>query len=186
MRPTSETAAHSDDVVVISRAICDLLRIKGEQRQDLLAAAHLHDIGKAAIPAKILNKPGPLTAKEWELMRAHTEVGADILASVPELEGIARVVRHSHERWDGKGYPDGLAGEEIPLGSRIIFCADAFHAIRSDRPYRPGRPAPDVLVEVRANAGTQFDPGGRRGVRGGRSRSPPRRRRRAGCGARTG
>jgi hypothetical protein len=152
------TAEHSDDVVVISRAICDLLQIRGEQRSDLLAAAHLHDIGKAAIPAEILKKPGPLTAKEWRLMKAHTAVGADILSSVAELKGIARLVRHSHERWDGQGYPDGLAGEEIPLGSRIIFCADAFHAIRSDRPYRAGRPAPDVLVELRANSGTQFDP----------------------------
>lgn len=153
-----DAARHSDDVVVIAGAICDLLEIRGAERQDLLAAARLHDIGKAAVPSEILNKPGPLNEAEWELVRTHTVVGERILASVPELEGIARLVRHSHERWDGGGYPDGLAGEAIPLGSRIISCADAFHAIRTDRPYQAGRLPATALVELRRNAGTQFDP----------------------------
>ena len=153
-----ETARHSDDVVLITRAICDLLEISGSERQDLLAAAYLHDIGKAAVPREVIEKPSSLNDEEWEMMRAHTEVGEKILSSVPELEGIARLVRHSHERWDGRGYPDGLKGDEIPLGSRIIFCADSFHAIREDRPYRPGRPASYALAELRNNAGTQFDP----------------------------
>jgi hypothetical protein len=153
-----ETARHSDDVVVISRAICDLLDIRGTERQDLLAAARLHDIGKVAVPQEMLDKPGKLTQEEWDLMRTHTEVGQQILGSVSELEDIAMLVRHSHERWDGRGYPDGLSGDDIPLGSRIIFCADAFHAIRSDRPYRDGRPATYALAELRNNAGSQFDP----------------------------
>jgi HD-GYP domain-containing protein (c-di-GMP phosphodiesterase class II) len=155
---TSQTAEHSDDVVVISGAICDLLEIHGEERQELLAAAKLHDIGKAAVPREILEKPGALNDEEWKVMRTHTIVGGDILASVPELNRIAKLVRHSHERWDGGGYPDGLAGEDIPLGSRIIFCADTFDAIRADRPYRAGRPAAEALAEIRRHAGTQFDP----------------------------
>jgi hypothetical protein len=105
-----------------------------------------------------LEKPAELTSLEWEVMRTHTIIGEDILSSVKELEGIAQLVRHSHERWDGSGYPDGLVGEDIPLGSRIIFCADAFHAIRSDRPYRRGVSATQALDEVRRCAGTQFDP----------------------------
>jgi HD-GYP domain-containing protein (c-di-GMP phosphodiesterase class II) len=153
-----ETAKHSDDVVLIARAICEPLGIKGTERQDLLAAARLHDIGKAAVPLEVINKAGPLSEAEWGLMRQHTVIGDQILSSVPELQDIARMVRHSHERWDGNGYPDGLKGEEIPLGSRVIFCADAFHAIRSDRPYRTGRTAAQSLAEVKRNAGTQFDP----------------------------
>lgn len=153
-----ETAKHSDDVVVLARAIAEQLGIKGTEKQDLLAAARLHDIGKAAVPIAVIEKPGPLNDEEWELMRQHTLIGDQILGSVTELAGIARMVRHSHERWDGNGYPDGLAGEDIPLGSRVIFCADAFHAIRSDRPYRAGRTAASSMAEVKRSAGTQFDP----------------------------
>jgi len=134
-----ETADHSDDVVLIAEAICDRLGINGTLAADVKAAAQLHDIGKTSIPLEIVDKPGPLTPSEWALMREHTVIGERILSSVSELEEIARLVRHSHERWDGQGYPDGLAGEEIPLGSRIVFCADAFHAIRSDRPYGQGK-----------------------------------------------
>ncbi|MGH2956890.1 MAG: HD-GYP domain-containing protein [Solirubrobacterales bacterium] len=153
-----ETALHSDDVELISEAICEQLELGGRAREDVLAAARLHDIGKSALPREVLEKPGPLNDAEWKEMRRHTIVGERILASVQELKGIARLVRHSHERWDGKGYPDGLAGEEIPLGSRIIFCADAFHAVRSDRPYRRGSSAPAALEEVKRCGGTQFDP----------------------------
>jgi HD-GYP domain-containing protein (c-di-GMP phosphodiesterase class II) len=95
---------------------------------------------------------------EWVAIRRHTIVGEQILVSVPELRGAARLVRHSHERWDGFGYPDGLSGEEIPLGSRIISCADAFAVIRSDRAYRPGSSTAEALAEIHACAGTQFDP----------------------------
>lgn len=153
-----ETAQHSDDVELIAGAISEHLGLPEADRADVLAGARLHDIGKASIPRDLLDKPAALSPEEWEVMRTHTIVGAQILQSVRELHGIARLVRHSHERWDGGGYPDGLAGEEIPLGSRIIFCADAFHAIRSDRPYRPGVSASKALAEVRRCAGTQFDP----------------------------
>ncbi|MGH2956891.1 MAG: HD domain-containing phosphohydrolase, partial [Solirubrobacterales bacterium] len=153
-----ETARHSDDVELITGALCDKLEIAGNHRDDVLAAARLHDIGKASIPREVLDKPGPLDQDEWDLMRQHTLVGEQILASVDELKEIARMVRHSHERWDGRGYPDGLSGEEIPLGSRIIFCADAFHAVRCDRPYRTGRTAGAALAEMSSCAGTQFDP----------------------------
>jgi hypothetical protein len=155
---SSETAAHSDDVDVITEGIARQLGISGQQLEDVLIAARLHDIGKLGVPVRILNKPDSLNPMEWTAIHRHTIVGEQILLAVPELRGAAHLVRHSHERWDGAGYPDGLAGEEISLGSRIIFCADAFHAIRSDRPYRRGRPAPEALAEIRANAGTQFDP----------------------------
>ena len=91
-------------------------------------------------------------------MRRHTVVGQQILDAVPEMEEVARLVRHSHERWDGEGYPDGIADEEIPLGSRIVACADAYHAVRSDRAYRRGRDAEAALEEIVSCAGTQFDP----------------------------
>ena len=152
------TGAHSDDVVHLCDAIADVLEIHGNDRSELLAAAQLHDIGKIGLPKEVLLKPGPLDDGERALIRQHTVTGAQMVQAVPELSGIAPLVRHSHERWDGRGYPDGLAGEEIPLASRIGFCADAFHAIRSDRPYRRARPAALALDEVRRNAGSQFDP----------------------------
>jgi hypothetical protein len=152
------TGSHSDDVVHLCDAIADQLGVYGEDRAELLAAAQLHDIGKVAVPLDLLEKRGALDDEEWELIRGHTVAGEKIVRSVPELEEVAPLVRHSHERWDGSGYPDGLAGEDIPLGSRIVFCADSFHAIRSDRPYRRGRSAGAALDEVARNAGSQFDP----------------------------
>jgi putative nucleotidyltransferase with HDIG domain len=152
------TAEHSSDVVLITEVIGERMGIRGAQASDLLAAARLHDIGKAWVPRRILEKPGPLSDDEWDVMRQHTVVGEEILGAVDELADVGRIVRHSHERWDGRGYPDGLRGSDIPLGSRIVFCADAFHAIRSDRPYRKGRPAIEALAEIKRCAGTQFDP----------------------------
>jgi HD domain len=154
----ADTAQHSDDVVLITEAIGKKLGIAGEDATDLLAAAQLHDIGKACIPRDMLEKPGMLDKEEWRLMRRHTIIGERILNPILELQQVARLVRHSHERWDGTGYPDGLAGREIPLGSRIIFCADAFHAIRCDRPYRAGRSAREAVLEINRCASTQFDP----------------------------
>jgi len=153
-----DTGAHSDDVVHLCSAIAEELGVHGHDRAELLAAAQLHDIGKVVIPRAVLDKPSPLDAREWALIRGHTVTGQQIIESVPELHEVARLVRHSHERWDGGGYPDRLSAEQIPLASRIVFCADAFHAIRSDRPYRQGRPAQAVLEEVKRNAGSQFDP----------------------------
>ena len=148
------TAAHSEDVVTLCESIGTRLGLSDEQLDRLAAAAQLHDVGKLAMPAEILNKPGPLDDDEWEIIRQHTVIGERMLRAVPEMGAVAGMVRHSHERWDGGGYPDGLAADEIPLASRIVLCADAFHAIRSDRPYRAGRSADAALAEVRANAGS--------------------------------
>ncbi len=152
------TADHSDDVVVLCDALAGRLGISGREREHLLTAARLHDVGKVAVPHDILAKPAALDADEWIVMRKHTITGERILQSVPELAPLAPIVRHAHERFDGTGYPDGLAGEDIPLASRIILCADAFHAIRSDRPYRAARSVEEALQELTDNAGGQFDP----------------------------
>jgi HD-GYP domain-containing protein (c-di-GMP phosphodiesterase class II) len=131
----------------------------GTEELDVLRrAAELHDIGSIAIPDEILRKPGPLDEIEWELMRKHTLVGERILGASPALAPVARLVRSSHERWDGQGYPDGLAGEEIPLGARIILVCDAFDAMRRERPWAAPRDQRGTLAEIRGGAGTQFDP----------------------------
>ena len=152
------TAEHSDEVAQLCEVLCEEFEIEGDERMRVLMAAHLHDIGKVSVSSEILNKPGPLDADEWAVIKEHTLVGERILEAVPELDQAASLVRHSHEHWDGSGYPDGLAGDEIPLGSRVVLTADAFHAIRTDRPYRRGRSPRAALAELRAHAGTQFDP----------------------------
>ena len=152
------TAEHCDDVLTLCDAIGRRLGFDDRQHKQLVAGAQLHDIGKVGIPLSILNKPSALTESEWAVIREHTEIGERILRSVPAMEEVATIVRHSHEHWDGSGYPDGLSGEEIPLASRVILCADAFHAMRSDRPYRRGRDVEAALAEIEACAGTQFDP----------------------------
>jgi diguanylate cyclase (GGDEF)-like protein/putative nucleotidyltransferase with HDIG domain len=154
----TNTAEHSDDVLTLCESVGRELGFEGRELERLMAGAQLHDVGKVAVPSAILNKPGPLSDAEWSVIREHTVIGERILRSVPEMAEVATIVRHSHEHWDGSGYPDGLAGEQIPLASRVILCADAFHAIRSDRPYRAGRPAAEALAEVRVASGTAFDP----------------------------
>lgn len=144
------TGAHSDDVVHLCDAIAGELGVYGHERAKLLAAARLHDLGNVGIPHQVLDKAGPLDDGERALIKEHTVAGERIVESVPEPRDVARLVRHSHERWDGGGYPDGLSGEQIPLGSRIVFCADALHAIRSDRSYRRGRTARAALEEPAA------------------------------------
>ncbi len=153
-----DTADHSQDVVLLCAAVADRLGIEGFEREHLLSAARLHDVGKVAVPHEILGKPDALDEAEWTVIRRHTITGERILQAVPELAPVAPIVRSAHERYDGNGYPDGLAGEDIPLASRVILCADAFHAIRSDRPYRAGRPVKEAVRELEAHAGTQFDP----------------------------
>jgi ribonuclease P protein subunit RPR2 len=118
----------------------------------------LHDIGKVAIPDGILHKPEPLNDAEDALMRRHPLIGWEILAGIPFLERASEIVRHHHERWDGSGYPDGLAGEQIPLAARIFSVADALDAITTDRPYRPAAPLDEARQTIAAEAGSQFDP----------------------------
>lgn len=120
-------------------------------------AAELHDIGKSAIPDAILNKAGPLDADEWELMRRHTLIGERIVSAEPALLPVAQLVRWSHERFDGLGYPDGLAAEQIPLGARIVAVCDAFDAMLSHRPWRPAKSTEAALAELHRGAGSQFD-----------------------------
>jgi diguanylate cyclase (GGDEF)-like protein len=134
------------------------LGISGVQLQELGHAADLHDIGKLAVPASILAKPGRLTREEWEFVERHPVIGERILAAAPALAGAARIVRATHERFDGTGYPDLLAGEEIALEARIISVCDAYRAMTSDRSYRPALDHADALDELHRCAGSQFDP----------------------------
>jgi diguanylate cyclase (GGDEF)-like protein len=149
---------HTDGVALLARNVARRLGLAGEQLEQICRAAELHDIGKVAIPDAILAKPGPLNGEEWAFMRRHTLIGERILTAAPALAPVARLVRASHERWDGGGYPDGLAGEAIPLGARIVAVCDTFDAIVSDRSYRPRRTAAEALAELDRCAGTQFDP----------------------------
>ncbi len=149
---------HVCDVGVLASEIGRRFALNSEQLDELRRAAELHDLGKLAVPDQILNKPGPLSDSEWALMRQHTVIGERILNAAPALRPVARLVRSSHERWDGDGYPDGLAGEEIPLGSRIIAACDAYDAMVSERAYDKARSPEVAIAELVANAGTQFDP----------------------------
>jgi diguanylate cyclase (GGDEF)-like protein len=149
---------HTDGVATLVGDVARRLGLDGEAFEQVCHAAELHDVGKVAIPDAILGKPGPLDDGEWAFMKRHTLIGERIVAAAPALAVAARLVRSSHERWDGGGYPDGLAGEEIPLGARIIAVCDAFDAIISQRPYRASRSAAEALTELHRCAGTQFDP----------------------------
>ena len=149
---------HQTGVTRLAVEVGRKLGLGAEQLDILTRAAELHDIGKIAIPDRILHKRESLDEGEWELMRAHTITGQRILAAAPALEPVAELVRTSHERWDGKGYPDGLAGTEIPLGARIIFVCDAYEAMTEPRSYRRSRTPEEAIAELRLYAGTQFDP----------------------------
>jgi HD-GYP domain-containing protein (c-di-GMP phosphodiesterase class II) len=153
------TAQHSRSVVELVNSVADELNVDPSDRQELEFAAMLHDVGKIAIPKEILNKPAALTASEFEVMKTHTIEGQFMLDRVGGLLGrVGEVVRSCHERWDGGGYPDGLSGLEIPLASRIVFACDAYHAMTSDRVYRPAMTSSAALAELESNSGTQFDP----------------------------
>jgi diguanylate cyclase (GGDEF)-like protein/PAS domain S-box-containing protein len=149
---------HLDDVTGLCDAVGKQLCLAEEEMTPLLQAAALHDVGKVAIPDAILEKPGPLDETEWEFMRTHTLIGERILAEAPALAEAAKIVRASHERHDGTGYPDGLAGDEIPLAARIIAVCDSFDAMTSDRPYRTAMSTEGALSELHNCSGTQFDP----------------------------
>ena len=148
---------HSNSVAALAGAIGRRLGWDDAEVSRLRLAAMLHDVGKVRVPDEILRKPGPLDDDEWREMARHPVVGAEIVARVEGLEPIGPWIRHSHERIDGTGYPDGLAGEAIPLASRILLVADAFDAMTSDRSYRRAMSVEDAVAELDANAGTQFD-----------------------------
>jgi HD-GYP domain-containing protein (c-di-GMP phosphodiesterase class II) len=153
------TAEHSRDVVSLVLAVADLLDLDEERKQEAEFVALLHDVGKIQIPNEIINKPGPLTPEERAVVEQHTVIGEQMLGKVGGLLGkIGQLVRSCHEHWDGSGYPDGLAGEKIPLVSRIVCCCDAYSAMTTTRPYRKARTPAVALAELRRCAGTQFDP----------------------------
>jgi diguanylate cyclase (GGDEF)-like protein len=149
---------HLDSVAVLALDTGRRLDLDEGELDELVRAAHLHDLGKLAVPDEILHKPGPLDEREWEFVRQHTLVGERILRASPELRGVATIVRSTHERWDGDGYPDGLAGDDIPLASRILAACDAFTATTSPRPYRTQLTEDEALAELERSAGTQLDP----------------------------
>jgi HD-GYP domain-containing protein (c-di-GMP phosphodiesterase class II) len=153
------TADHSKSVVELVNAVAAEFRLDSDRLGELEFAALLHDVGKIAIPKEILHKPSALTEAEFEVMKTHTIEGQFMLDRVGGLLArVGEIVRSCHERWDGTGYPDGLRGEEIPLEARIVFACDAYNAMTTDRPYRDAMSPAVALSELRANAGTQFDP----------------------------
>ncbi|HKT83458.1 MAG TPA: diguanylate cyclase [Solirubrobacterales bacterium] len=149
---------HLGGVAHLAGALGRELDLDAEELDVLVRAAEMHDIGKIAIPDEILRKTTPLTEAEQDLVRTHTLVGERVLAAAPALREVAKLVRSSHENWDGSGYPDGLAGEEIPLGSRAILICDAYSAMIGDRPYGRSRSSAEAVAELRRAAGEQFDP----------------------------
>lgn len=152
------TGAHSEGVVGLAVAVARRMGLPEEGADEVEQVALLHDIGKIGVGDAVLSKPGPLNDAEWEVMKMHPAIGEGIVASTKGLSHLAPAIRADHERWDGKGYPDGLAGEEIPIASRIVLVCDAFHAMTSDRPYRGALDAHVALGEIRKNAGSQFCP----------------------------
>jgi len=152
------TKGHSEEVSRLSVLLGKALSLPVEDLKLLEIAGYLHDIGKLKVPDSILQKPGRLTEEEWEIMRRHPIWGAEMLSKISALKGIDRIVRYHHERWDGKGYPDGLSGEEIPFLSRILGICDSFQAMISDRPYRVALTIPQAIEELQKEKGKQFDP----------------------------
>jgi response regulator RpfG family c-di-GMP phosphodiesterase len=149
---------HMAGVAATAVAVARQLGLSAEAVDEVGRAAQLHDIGKIAVPAEILGKAGPLDEQEWEFMRQHTLIGERVLAASAALRPVARLVRSSHEHHDGRGYPDGLSGEEIPIGARIVALCDAYDAMVSDRPYRACMTRDDALRELARCSGSQFDP----------------------------
>jgi putative nucleotidyltransferase with HDIG domain len=152
------TGNHCRALAELSMSVGSQMGLNPERLKVLELGALFHDIGKIGVRSEIIRKAGPLTREERGEMRLHPEVGSQILAPVPFLQAIRPIVMASHERWDGKGYPQGLAREDIPLESRIVFVCDAFHAMTTDRPYRRALPEKEAIRRLRLSAGTQFDP----------------------------
>jgi len=155
---STDAAAEPGTLGSLCAAIGREVGLDRAERERVVAAAGLHDIGKLTIPREVLEKKGPLSGQDWTAIQRHTLLGEAIVRAVPEIDGAAEMVRHAAERWDGSGYPDGLAGGEIPFGSRVIACAVAYQAMLEHRPYREAMSVDAALAELRACAGTQFDP----------------------------
>jgi diguanylate cyclase (GGDEF)-like protein len=149
---------HLDGVARLAAAFGKALALDAEEQDVVVRAAELHDIGKVAIPDAILHKGADLTPEEWELMRKHTIIGQRVLDAAPALQPVANLIRSTHERWDGEGYPDRLAGRDIPVGSRAIFICDAYNAMTEGRSYRSAMSREEAIEEIRRSAGSQFDP----------------------------
>jgi putative nucleotidyltransferase with HDIG domain len=153
------TGQHCKGVLELALAVAERLGLDAKQRRNLEFGALLHDVGKIAIPKEIVNKPGKLSPEEWTIIKTHTLEGQRMLEQVGGfMRDVGLIVRSHHERWDGGGYPDGLAGEAIPLEARIVSCCDTWNAMRTDRPYRRALSHEVAVVELVANTGTQFDP----------------------------
>jgi HD-GYP domain-containing protein (c-di-GMP phosphodiesterase class II) len=152
------TGQHSSTVVDLCEQVARRVGVGGDELEHLRIAAHLHDLGKIGVPDQILHKPGPLDETEWSIMREHPVWGARALEAIPGFHHASRAVRHHHERWDGTGYPDGLAGEDIPIGARVIAVCDAYEAMTATRPYRPALAEPLARERIVAGTGSHFDP----------------------------
>ena len=152
------TNDHASQIADLAGGVCDQIGLNHSDTRIVKLGALLHDIGKIGIPEAILRKPGSLTGEEIAVMQQHPDIGARILQPVPFFAELVPLVRSSHERWDGRGYPEGLRGDEIPLGSRVIAVCDAFHAMTEDRVYRKALTLEDAVREIDRCAGTQFDP----------------------------
>jgi putative two-component system response regulator len=153
-----ETGEHCRQLGSMGERVARLMGLSEQDRTTIRIGGYLHDVGKIAIADRILLKPGPLTDDEYREMQRHSEIGGAIVQTHEAMDAIARIVRHHHERFDGRGYPDRLVGDAIPLGARIIMIADAFSAMTNDRVYRTAIPVDEAWAEIRANSGSQFDP----------------------------
>ncbi len=152
------TGDHSRRVSDMACAICELMGLSQKEYDETHIAAHLHDIGKIGVPDAILLKPSSLNDEEWAIMKKHPQIGADILAKSPQFSRISAIILHHHERFDGKGYPFGAKGEEIPLGARIIAVCDSIDAMASARAYRKALPIEICRSEIERNVGLMYDP----------------------------
>jgi putative two-component system response regulator len=152
------TEQHCERLASLAARLGERLALPTEEREAIAYGALLHDVGKIGVPEAILSKPGPLTEEEWTILRRHPEIGERICRPLGLSRTFTPIVRHHHERWDGRGYPDGLRGRETPLGARVVALVDAFDAMTHDRPYRAAIPVALALEEVRREAGRQFDP----------------------------
>jgi len=152
------TYGHSRKVNTYAVALAEAVGLSPDDVSKVSTAALLHDIGKIGVPDKVLNKKGKLDKEDWEAIKSHPRLGANIVGNIPNLVPCVSTILYHHERWDGGGYPDGLKGEEIPIEARILAIADSFEAMTSPRPYRPALSIEEVIKELRQGAGFQFDP----------------------------